>query len=61
MTTIISSGISVESRPGGLMNKIKCKRCGWEWEPRTDAKPKVCPRCKSYSYDKSYIRKPKGS
>ncbi|MFP3293615.1 MAG: hypothetical protein RXP77_04890 [Nitrososphaeria archaeon] len=24
--------------------KLKCPRCGYEWEPRV-ANPKKCPRC----------------
>ena len=32
---------------------FKCKRpiCGYEWQSRVE-KPKVCPRCKSYDWDK---------
>lgn len=32
-----------------MMNilKLKCKRCGYEWIPRTENLPKQCPRCKS--------------
>ena len=33
------------------MKQIKCKRCGYEWITRID-KPKACPRCKRYDYDK---------
>ncbi|MFH1616902.1 MAG: hypothetical protein ABIG61_17690 [Planctomycetota bacterium] len=29
----------------------KCKICGHEWRPRTD-KPKACPSCKRYGWDK---------
>ena len=29
----------------------KCKLCGYEWESRTD-KPKQCPKCKRYDWDK---------
>jgi predicted Zn-ribbon and HTH transcriptional regulator len=43
------------------MNKLHCLRCKHTWLPKSDAKPKVCPRCKSYSYDKPYIRKPEGA
>jgi len=31
--------------------KFKCKICGYEWESRV-AKPKQCPRCKRYDYEK---------
>jgi predicted Zn-ribbon and HTH transcriptional regulator len=36
------------------MSKVKltvvgwrCERCGHEWQPRTEAEPRVCPKCKS--------------
>lgn len=34
-------------------------RCGHEWLPRDDEKPRVCPKCKSANWDKErlYIRK----
>ena len=28
-----------------------CLRCRWDWSPRGAARPKVCPRCKSYRWD----------
>jgi hypothetical protein len=33
---------------------LKCKRCGWEWHPRTNALPKTCPnrKCKSPYWNK---------
>jgi hypothetical protein len=31
---------------------LTCLRCGHTWHPRTDARPKVCRVCKSYSWDK---------
>ena len=36
-------------------NKLKCRRCGHSWLPRT-AKPTACPACKQYTWDKT----PKG-
>jgi predicted Zn-ribbon and HTH transcriptional regulator len=36
----------------------RCERCEHEWVPRTDAKPKVCPRCKSPYWDRPR-KKPK--
>lgn len=30
-----------------------CKRCGFEWKSRT-SKPLKCPKCGSYSWDKTY-------
>ena len=35
------------------MNKtFDCKRCGYSWSSRIDSKPKACPRCKNYCWDK---------
>lgn len=31
-----------------------CKRCGYEWTARAK-KPKACPRCKSYAWDKPVL------
>ena len=31
--------------------KCRCVRCGHEWESVVE-KPRVCPRCKSYEFDK---------
>ena len=31
--------------------KHKCKRCDYEWESLLE-RPKTCPRCKSYYWDK---------
>ena len=30
----------------------KCKLCGHKWKQRTDEKPKACPACKRYDWDK---------
>jgi predicted Zn-ribbon and HTH transcriptional regulator len=27
--------------------KLKCLRCDYEWYPRTESLPLVCPKCKS--------------
>jgi hypothetical protein len=35
------------------MNKLKCLRCGNEWQPKV-AKPKVCPRCHSPYWNQPY-------
>jgi len=29
-----------------------CKKCKWVWMGRTRGKPKECPHCKSYNWDK---------
>jgi len=36
--------------------KHKCKKCEYEWKSIVE-KPKVCPACKSYTWDKERIRK----
>jgi len=30
---------------------FKCERCGHEWVPLRERRPKVCPRCKSTVWD----------
>jgi len=30
---------------------MKCQKCGYEWKNRTE-KPKACPLCKQYTYEK---------
>jgi predicted Zn-ribbon and HTH transcriptional regulator len=41
-----------------LLPGCRC-RCGHEWLPRGEDKPRVCPRCKSPNWDrpKLYTRK----
>ncbi len=35
------------------MEKLKCKRCDYEWTPKKEGeKPKCCPRCKSYIWNR---------
>jgi hypothetical protein len=29
------------------INKIRCKRCYYEWFPRSELLPKYCPSCNS--------------
>jgi DNA-directed RNA polymerase subunit RPC12/RpoP len=33
------------------MKKKKCLRCGHEWLPRLDTRPKACPSCKNRKWD----------
>ena len=33
------------------MKKYFCERCGHEWIPRVERKPKACPGCKNYKWD----------
>ena len=34
------------------MKKHTCKICRHQWTPRTDDKPKACPKCKRYDWNK---------
>ena len=52
-------------RPGeaDAMPRVKidgweCSRCGHVWVSREDAKPRVCPRCKSPLWDVPRVPKP---
>ena len=36
------------------LTKLSCTKCPHTWFPRTPKKPKVCPKCKSESWDKPY-------
>lgn len=38
--------------------RLRC-RCGWEWTPRYERRPGVCPRCRSKRWDEPYRRAPK--
>ena len=29
----------------------ECKKCGHKWANRKDKKPRVCPKCKKYTWD----------
>lgn len=31
--------------------KNKCLSCGHQWFQRTDAKPLMCPKCKTYKWN----------
>lgn len=43
----------------GHVIKLKCKRCGYEWTPRSNKLPEVCPnrKCKSPYWNKERVRK----
>ena len=30
---------------------VLCKRCGYNWQPRVEGRPKSCPECKSRQWD----------
>lgn len=36
----------------------RCLRCGYTWRSFKE-RPGVCPRCKSYAWDRPYKRLPK--
>jgi predicted Zn-ribbon and HTH transcriptional regulator len=51
-----------ESKPIGMVMLLACRcRCGHEWLPRQDEKPRTCPKCKSANWDrqKKFERKGK--
>lgn len=41
--------------------KLRCNRCNYEWLPRSDQLPEVCPNpeCKSPYWNKPRVRKVK--
>ena len=34
------------------IEKQYCQKCDHSWYPNSERKPKVCPRCKSYNWEK---------
>ena len=36
------------------LSRLKCKRCGHEWWPRIETRPKSCPECTSEIWDRDY-------
>lgn len=41
------------------MVKRRCLRCNYEWEGKENTK--VCPRCKSYAWNKPRVREKKST
>jgi predicted Zn-ribbon and HTH transcriptional regulator len=39
-----------------VYDEATCKRCEHTWNPVTPT-PRVCPRCKSYDWQKERVRK----
>ena len=35
-----------------ILKKLECFGCGHKWLPRVEHKPRECPSCKRYNYDK---------
>jgi predicted Zn-ribbon and HTH transcriptional regulator len=49
-----------EEKPIGIVTgQIARCRCGHEWLPRGEERPRVCPKCKSANWDqqKKWVRK----
>jgi hypothetical protein len=47
-------------RPPGARPQVtqhKCLHCNYKWTPRQPKRPGVCPRCKSYNWDKEPQRR----
>jgi predicted Zn-ribbon and HTH transcriptional regulator len=43
----------MENQALGVVPLQGCRcRCGHEWLPRGDEKPRVCPKCKSPNWDR---------
>jgi len=42
------------------IEKYECKRCFYEWIPRLERKPLVCPACKSRLWDEARKEKASG-
>lgn len=40
-----------------VIRPMICSRCGYDWMPRTAARPTVCPKCKSPYWDKKKLKK----
>jgi len=46
---------------GGMANPVvlpefNCLRCGHRWVPRNPVYPKLCPKCKSFQWDRPKVR-----
>ncbi|KKK90963.1 hypothetical protein LCGC14_2717700, partial [marine sediment metagenome] len=37
------------------LTRLTCNRCGYEWIPRSDKRPKNCPKCASPYWDKERV------
>jgi hypothetical protein len=50
-----SSELAGEDKKIGMVTLRGCRcRCGHEWLPRGEEKPRVCPTCKSANWDLPY-------
>lgn len=39
----------MQSQPPNQQRHV-CRHCGWEWNSRLGRLPRVCPRCKRYTW-----------
>src|SRR5665647_1597539 len=40
-------------RIGMTIERQFCQKCNHSWYPSRETKPRVCPRCKSYNWEKT--------
>lgn len=53
----MSNPQEIVEMPKATVQRLKCRRCPKEWYPKPGrGRPQVCPRCKSYDWDKPRIR-----
>ncbi len=43
------------------IKEIECLRCSYKWYPEKPERPKVCPRCKSFNWNRPRKNKAKVS
>jgi len=43
--------MALEKLDQPILNKYVCERCGHTWLPRSEERPRVCPKCKSAWWD----------
>jgi len=61
---IMAAKVKAAEKVIGMVPLVGCRcRCGHEWLPRDDEKPRVCPKCKSANWDrpKKFERNPDGT
>jgi len=52
--TIYNDDVTVMTKI--ILPKLKCKRCGHIWFPRSEDAPLRCPRCGSPYWDREKVR-----
>lgn len=38
-----------------IIRQLHCLRCGKNWWPRSEVKPKACPKCKRYDWNEEDV------